>query len=225
MTGDATSTHVHRWMPVEGAARTLLLLHGTGGDENDLLPLARALDPRDNVLSPRGNVLEGALDASAAASASSASRPAGAPRFFRRLAPGVFDVDDLRRRTHELADFVAAAAARYHFDLQAVCAVGFSNGANIGASLLLERPEVLAEAVLIRAMMPFKPASLPSLAGKRVLLLAGERDPYSTREGTEALAAILRSGGAEVAASYAKAGHELTGDDVEKARAWMGREK
>lgn len=196
--------HVHVWQPAPGATRTFLLLHGTGGDERDLLPLARILDPHANVLSPRGNVLEH-----------------GAPRFFRRLAPGVLDLDDLRARTRELAAFVEGASRAYQFPLGGVTAVGFSNGANVAASLLFQAPEVLGEAILVRAMLPYRPEAPPRVEGKRVLLLAGERDPYSQPEATEALAGILRSGGASVTTHYAPGGHDLTPLDVEVARKWL----
>lgn len=195
----------HRWIPgPAGARRTLLLLHGTGGDETDLVPLAPRLDPGANVLSPRGKVLEN-----------------GMPRFFRRLSEGVFDLDDLRARTHELADFVQAASKAYSFDPAAVVAFGYSNGANIAGSLLLERPETLAAAILARAVVPFEPATPPSLATKRALLLGGERDPYSHRPMTERLAALLRSGGARVDVSYAAAGHELASGDLAGAARWL----
>ena len=128
------------------AAGTLLVLHGTGGDEHDLLPLGRAIAPGATLLSPRGKVLEH-----------------GKPRFFRRLAEGVFDVDDLKRRAAELGDFVGAAAAPYGFDTSRLTAVGFSNGANIASALLLLRPEVLSRAVLFRAMVPLEPDPLPGV--------------------------------------------------------------
>ena len=196
--------HAHVWQPRPGAARTLLLLHGTGGDEHDLLPLARVLDPGANVLSPRGNVLEN-----------------GAPRFFRRQGVGVLDVEDLRRRAGDLARFVEAAAARYGFDPASVTAVGFSNGANVAVGLLFEQPRVLAGAVLLRAMLPYRPERAPDVAGKRVLLLAGRRDPYSQPDATEGLAGILRGAGAHVDVRYADAGHELTPEDVAAAREWL----
>ena len=194
----------HVWEPKAGATRTLLLLHGTGGDERDLLPLATMLDPAANVLSPRGKVLEN-----------------GAPRFFRRHGVGQLDLEDLAERTQELADWVRDAAREHGLRPGSVCAVGFSNGANIAAALLFERPEVLGSAILIRAMLPYRPKATPAVAGKRVLLLAGTHDPYSQRAVTEELASILREGKAEVAAHYARAGHELTADDVRAAKEWL----
>src|SRR5436305_9724910 len=140
--------------------RTLLLLHGTGGNERDLIPLARELDARAALLSPRGKVLEN-----------------GMPRFFRRVAEGVFDLDDLKKRTNELADFVAAAAQHYGFSSDKVVAVGYSNGANIAASVLLLRPEVLSTAILFRAMVPLVPQTKPNLSSARVWIGAGTNDP------------------------------------------------
>src|SRR6266478_6575321 len=127
---------IHEFVP-GSSERTLLLLHGTGGNERDLIPLGHELDPGASLLSPRGKVLEN-----------------GMPRFFRRLAEGVFDLEDLTKRTHELADFVIAAAQRYKIDMKNIVAVGYSNGANIAASMLLLRPEILSAAVLFRAMVP-----------------------------------------------------------------------
>lgn len=197
--------YVHLWRPSPtGSRRTLLLLHGTGADEHDLLPVADAVDADANVLSPRGNVLEG-----------------GAPRFFRRFAPGVLDVEDLKRRTDDLAAFVADRAAAYGFDASRVVAFGYSNGANVAASLLFRRPETVAAAVLARAMLPYAPERALDARGKRVLLLAGARDPYSRPEATEGLASILRDGGGSVDVRYADAGHELTAEDVDAARAFV----
>src|SRR5437868_10373853 len=127
---------IHEFAP-GSSARTLLLLHGTGGNERDLIPLGHDLDPNASLLSPRGKVLEN-----------------GMPRFFRRLAEGIFDLEDLQKRTHELADFVTSAAEHYKIDTQKIVAVGYSNGANIAASMLLLRPEVLSAAILFRAMVP-----------------------------------------------------------------------
>lgn len=195
---------VHRWEPRAGSARTLLLLHGTGGDENDLIQLGGMLDPGANLLSPRGQVLEH-----------------GMPRFFRRLAEGVFDLPDLTARTHGLADFVQGASARYGFPLEGVTAVGFSNGANIAASMLLLRPGIVRQAILLRAMVPLEPNPLPDLTGTRVFLAAGERDPIIPPANTERLAGLLRSAGAEVTLRWSPVGHQLTRDDVDASRAWL----
>jgi phospholipase/carboxylesterase len=196
----------HRFIPAPPGenARTLLLLHGTGGNENDMIPIGRDLDPAAALLSPRGRVLEN-----------------GMPRFFRRLAEGVFDEEDLIRRAHELADFVAAAAAYYAFDAKSVIAAGYSNGANIAAALLLLRPEVLSTAILFRAMVPLVPASLPSLTHARVLIASGEHDPIVPVENARRLAAMLEAGGAAVTLRLEPAGHGLTPGDIEAAKKWL----
>lgn len=196
---------VHRYLPATAGDRTtLLLLHGTGGDENDLLPLGPAIAPTAGLLSPRGKVLEH-----------------GMPRFFRRLAEGVFDVPDLIGRTHELADFIAAAAAHYGFDADRVVAAGFSNGANIAASLLLLRPGVLRGAVLMSPMVPLEPETPADLKGTPVLIGAGQKDPIASAAGTEKLAALLRRSGAEVTVHWHAGGHTITPDEVAAARDWI----
>jgi predicted esterase len=201
----ALDLHVHRWVPGESAeAPTLLLLHGTGGDENDLLSLGRMLLPGAALLSPRGNVLEH-----------------GAPRFFRRLAEGVFDEKDLRQRTGELGDFVNAAAERYGFARSRLFAVGYSNGANVAASLMLSRPDVLAGAVLFRAMVPFEPESPVALEGRPVLVSEGMHDQIIPVEGGERLAQLLREAGATVDLRWHPVGHQLTQGDVDAAREWL----
>jgi len=197
--------HVYK-PPTEPGGPVLLMLHGTGGNEHDLVPLADMLLPGAGVLSPRGQVLEH-----------------GMPRFFRRLAEGVFDIDDLKRRSQELADFIVSAAAKYEFATSDLTAVGFSNGANMAASLLLLRPEALGGAVLFRAMVPLIPDALPKLPATPVLLSNGRSDPLVSAEETERLAALLRSGGAEVTVSWQNAGHELTDRDVITAREWLAQ--
>ena len=197
---------VHRFDPAkEPGAPTLLLLHGTGGDENDLLPLGRMLDERAALLSPRGKVLEN-----------------GMPRFFRRLSMGVFDEEDLVNRTHELASFVEEAASEYGLDPKRLFAVGFSNGANIAASLLLLHPDLLAGAVLLRAMTPFELETLPDLSGTSVYLAAGRSDQMIPPESTERLAELLREAGAEVTLDWQPGGHGIGRAEVEAARAWLG---
>jgi predicted esterase len=197
---------VHHYQPGKTAGSpTLLLLHGTGGNEQDLLPLAPELLPDAGVLSPRGKVLEN-----------------GMPRFFRRLAEGVFDLDDLRFRTGELADFVTAAARLCGFDATQVVGAGFSNGANIAASMVLLRPGVLARAVLFRAMVPLVPDPLPSLPGTPVLVSNGRTDPIVAAAETERLAALLRASGAEVTLAWQAAGHHLVQEDLIRAREWLG---
>ena len=184
--------------------RTLLLLHGTGGNERDLVPLGRELDPNASLLSPRGKVLEN-----------------GMPRFFRRLAEGVFDLEDLKNRTDELADFVVAAAQHYGFAADKVVAAGYSNGANIAASMLLLRPEILSAAILFRAMVPLIPERQPNLSRVRVWIGAGTNDPIIPTSETKHLAELLRKAGADVTIRHFPAGHELTPDDVEATRDWL----
>ncbi len=197
---------IHRFIPAADpkSARTLLLLHGTGGNEDDLLSLGKELDPDANMLSPRGKVLEN-----------------GMPRFFRRLAEGVFDLDDLRARTHELADFIAEAATHYQFDPARVTAVGYSNGANTGASLLLLRPESLAAGVLFRAMLPLELEEMPKLSGKRVLITGGEADRMISRAGTEKLAEVLKEAGASVTLAWLPTGHGLIDEDIRMAKEFL----
>jgi len=143
------------------------------------------------------------------------------PRFFRRLAEGVFDLEDLKSRTHELADFVSAAAQHYGFASDKLVAVGYSNGANIAASMLLLRPEVLSAAILFRAMVPLIPETKPNLSSVNVWIGAGSYDPIIPVSETKKLAEILRNAGAEVTMRYFPAGHELTPADVEAAREWV----
>lgn len=201
---DTIASFVHQFIPGVAGSPTLLLLHGTGGDETDLLGLGRMLDGAASLLSPRGTVLEN-----------------GMPRFFRRLAEGVFDRDDLTRRTHELADFVADAAARYGFDARRVVAVGFSNGANIAASTLLLRPETLAAAILFRPMVPLVPEPLPDLARVPVFIGAGTQDPIVPTQETERLAALLGEAGAPVTLRWETGGHGLTQGDLSAAQEWL----
>lgn len=205
----ALDLHVHHWEPAaEQGQPTLLLLHGTGGDEHDLIPLARLIAPASALLSVRGNVLE-----------------QGMPRFFRRLREGVFDLEDLARRTVELADFVAAASLKYGFSSDDLLALGFSNGANIAASLLLRRPQTLAGGILIRAMVPFEPQTPAQLRGKRVLLSQGRTDPLIPAASAERLAELLRTGGAEVELAWQPGGHALSQGDVAAARGWLSKRK
>lgn len=203
MDAPATTDFIHAYEPGADHHRPpLLLLHGTGGDERDLLGLGRAVAPGASLLSPRGQVLEGAM-----------------PRFFRRLAEGVFDEDDLRRRTQDLADFVEDA--RGHYGLSAPVAVGFSNGANIAASLLLLRPQVLAGAALLRAMSPLATPPQADLAGKRVLILSGAMDPIVPAADAKRLAQTLTSNGASVDHRVLPAGHGLSQADVGLLQTWL----
>ena len=196
---------VHRYVPGEDeSGPTLLLLHGTGGNEEDLVPLGETLAPGAAFLSPRGKVSE-----------------YGAPRFFRRLAEGVFDHEDLLFRTHELAEFVQVASEEYGFDASKVVAVGYSNGANVAASTILLHPGLLRAAVLFRAMVPFEPDLAPDLSGMPVFLAAGRMDRMIPPDNTQRLADILLEAGADVDLRWRDAGHPLTYEDVAEAKAWL----
>jgi predicted esterase len=197
---------IHHYIPGDEtpARRVLLLLHGTGGDENDMIPLGRDLDPSAALLSLRGNVLEN-----------------GMPRFFRRLAEGVFDEEDVVRRANELADFIPAAAAKYEFDPEKLTAFGYSNGANIAAAVFLLRPGVIRSAILLRAMVPLTPAARPDLSGTRIMICSGTRDPIIPLENAERLAAMLRQGGAEVTLRTEEAGHQLVFAEIAAAKNWL----
>lgn len=195
---------IHRFEPARDAGSPpLLLLHGTGGDENDLLDLGRMISPGSALLSPRGRVLEH-----------------GMPRFFRRLAEGVFDEEDVRRRALELGDFVTEA--RKQHGIAAPIAVGFSNGANIAAALLLLKPDVLAGAILLRAMVPLSDPPKAELGGKPVLLLSGQSDPIVPARNSAKLAALLSEADARVEHNVLPAGHQLSQADVTLARNWIG---
>jgi phospholipase/carboxylesterase len=196
-------SYIHRFENgAQPDARPLLLLHGTGGDENDLVPLGRMIAPDAPLLSPRGKVLEN-----------------GMPRFFRRLADGVFDEDEVRQRAQELADFVAEARA--HYGIVAPIALGYSNGANVAAAMLLLRPEALAGAILLRATVPLAQTSPVDLTGKPVMIATGAHDPMMPPERAARLAALLQSYGAVVDHRILPSGHELSQADVHLARAWM----
>jgi phospholipase/carboxylesterase len=193
----------HEFVP-GSSDRTLLLLHGTGGNEQDLIPLGRYLDPEAALLSPRGQVLEN-----------------GMPRYFRRLAEGVFDQKDLIHRTNELAEFLQQAAAHYRFDQQKLRAVGYSNGANIAGALLLLRPEALRGAALLRPMVPLLPERLPDLTSISVLVIAGNQDPIISLENARELVELLRRSGADVTVCFENAGHALINTTVETTKCWL----
>lgn len=199
---------IHRFVPAPSGnvseSPTLLLLHGTGGNEHDLIELGRSLAPDANLLSPRGKILEN-----------------GMPRFFRRLAEGVFDEADLIHRTHELADFVTNVAKQYGFSPESITAVGYSNGANIAASMLLLRPGVLSRAVLLRAMVPLITEKSPDLTGTRVFLASGLSDPILPIDNARRLAVMLRESGAEVTHQEINTSHQLTSAELDTARTWL----
>ncbi|MFZ7944520.1 MULTISPECIES: alpha/beta hydrolase [Bacillaceae] len=194
----------HIYNPGKDAAKpTLLLLHGTGGNELDLLPLAGMIDDEAAVLSVRGNVLEN-----------------GMPRFFRRLAEGIFDEEDLIFRTKELNEFLDEAAKKYHFDRNNIMAIGYSNGANIAASLLFHYQDALKGAILHHPMVPRKGIELPDLTGKSVFIAAGKNDPICSPLESAELQSLLEKANAKVELHWENRGHQLTVDEVEAAAAW-----
>jgi phospholipase/carboxylesterase len=196
-------TFVHKWVQNQ-SKRTLLMLHGTGGNENDLLSLGESLDSSANFLSLRGN-----------------SREEGTNRFFRRLSDGVFDEEDLRLRTTELNEFLFDAETRHVFSRANTIAVGYSNGANIAASLLLMYPGAIGGAVLFRAMAPFRKILPSSGKNSPVFVLSGNRDPFVSDNEKKLLLQELRSANCEVTSQDVVAGHELTPKDIDLAKAWL----
>ncbi|HLR02846.1 MAG TPA: alpha/beta hydrolase [Virgibacillus sp.] len=184
---------------------TFLMLHGTGGDESDLLPLAEKVDENASVLSVRGQISEN-----------------GMPRFFKRLAEGVFDEDDLIYRTEELNEFLDWASREYEFDRQNVVAIGYSNGANIAASLLFHYKDALKGAILHHPMVPRRNMELPDLSGKAVFIAAGKNDPICSPNETEELQSLLKEANANVELHWENSGHQLTLQEVEAARKWYG---
>jgi phospholipase/carboxylesterase/glyoxalase family protein len=185
--------------------RTLLLLHGTGGDEDDMVTLGHQLDSEASLLSPRGKVLERGVS----------------PRFFRRLAEGVFDIEDLKFRTNELADFVEKASTVYGFDARRVMAVGYSNGANIAASVLMLRPHTLSGAILYRSMVPFIPQTLPDLTMKHIFMSSGIFDPIVSKQEAERLFGLFKNAGANISFIWQESGHQLTMEEIQKAKEWL----
>lgn len=197
---------VHKFIPSKTGENktTLVLLHGTGGNEEDLIPLGQFLTPDAAILGIRGKVLEGA-----------------APRFFRRLSEGVFDEEDLIFRTHELARFIEEASQMYSLNPERLVAVGYSNGANIAASLLLLEPTILSAAVLFRSMVPLEPKKLPNLNGKHVLMQSGRLDPIVTASQSERLFELLKQAGAEITLNWQNTGHGLTNPEFAMAQTWL----
>jgi phospholipase/carboxylesterase len=194
---------IHRFEKgTDANARPVLLLHGTGSDENDLVPLGRVIAPSAPLLSPRGKVLEN-----------------GMVRFFRRVAGGVFDEEDVRRRTIELADFIAEA--RNYYGLSSPVALGYSNGANTAAAILLLRPDALAGAILLRATLPLKETAVVDLTGKPVFIGTGGSDPMMSPEGAAKLTARLQQYGAVVEHRTLPVGHELSQADISLAKQWL----
>jgi phospholipase/carboxylesterase len=199
----APLSFIHRFESGIDGGRPLLLLHGTGGDENDLIPLARMVAPDAPLLSPRGKILEN-----------------GMPRFFRRLAEGVFDEDDVRRRAEELADFIDDARTAYKMPKLPI-ALGYLNGANTAAAVLLLRPKTLAGAVLLRARLPLAQPAPVNLTDVTVLIASGVRDPMMSAEGATRLAGVLQHAGATVTHRSLPFGHELSQTDMSLAKQWL----
>jgi predicted esterase len=198
---------IHRFLPAASGSetkRTLLLLHGTGGDENDLIELGRALDPEAAILSPRGRVME-----------------KGAPRFFRRLAEGIFDEADVIARAHELASFVNDAITKYKIDPEQFVAVGYSNGANIAAAMMLLGVANFPRAILFRAMVPLAEVHSTPVSRANVLIAEGQFDPIAKPDNGRKLTEMLRATGATVDLIFQTAGHELIPADVTAARRWL----
>ena len=197
---------IHVYIEPEDAGKgTTLLLHGTGANEHDLLNLGRMITPGAGLLSPRGKILENGMY----------------PRFFRRLEEGVFDVENLMEQTRELADFIREAAKEYGFTPEDITVAGFSNGANMGCSLLLQYPELFSRAVLLRPMVPYEPETAPNLIGKKIYAAAGTQDPLIPRDNTQLLVHMLRTYGAEVTLAWEDAGHNLTQLEVTEIRKWL----
>ena len=201
---------VHIYIPPTDISidNTLILLHGTGGDEESLLQLAGFIAPQSGVLSPRGKVLEN-----------------GMPRFFRRLSEGVFDLEDLRVRTDELASFIKAASEEYGFPSDMLSAVGYSNGANMAASLMLTYPRIFRKAVLFHPMVPFVPEKLPDSSATDVLITAGTNDPIVRPEESQKLADLLGRTGARVELFWQENGHNLTRDEINAAKSFLSESR
>jgi phospholipase/carboxylesterase len=195
---------IHKFIKGQNPTRpTLLLLHGTGGNENDLLPVGKLIDADANLLAVRGEVIEN-----------------GMPRFFRRLAPGVFDEQDLMYRTSQLHDFIDQASKTYDFDRGDVIAVGYSNGANIAANMLMQVPYSLRGAILMHPMLPRKEGTIPSLKDIQVLITAGNNDPIVPIQSTQALKKVLDDHGAKVSLTWFKFGHKLSSEEVQFIIKW-----
>lgn len=195
---------IHHFQPGDANKPVILALHGTGGDENDLIPLVMEAAPGSAIISPRGKILEN-----------------GMPRFFKRFAEGVFDQEDLEKRTQELADWAVDMADKYGFSTDKLYALGYSNGANIAASILLRRPEVLAGGILLRAMVPFQLDNVPDLSDKKILLLSGIADPIADETQAKGLVNLFTKGHASVKHTPLLTGHGLTSKDVTAARNWL----
>lgn len=196
---------IHRFRPAAtGVSDTILALHGTGGTEDDLIGIAQTVAPGAAVISPRGKVLE-----------------AGAPRFFRRLAEGVFDPAEVRSRGEELAKFIRQAVTHYALDPARVFALGYSNGANIASTVMLVDPDVIRASVLLRPMLVFEPEEKADLSGKAVFVSAGRVDPIVPTDTVEKLVALLEDRGAEVTLKWQLGGHNLVPSEIKEATDWL----
>jgi predicted esterase len=201
---------VHRYVPSDdhGSRDTLVVLHGTGGDENDLIGLGQAIAPGAAILSPRGKVLEN-----------------GAPRFFSRLAEGVFDPKEVRSRAEDLAGFIRAAFAKYELDPRRVFSFGYSNGANVASTVMFLEPDLFKAAVLFRPMLVFEPDGTPDLSNAGVLISAGKNDPIVPTTSVDRLAELLRSAHADVTLKWQLAGHNLAPSEVREAADWLALQR
>jgi phospholipase/carboxylesterase len=201
---------IHRFLPAEdpGSAETLLVLHGTGGDENDLIGIGQTVAPGAAILSPRGNVLEN-----------------GAPRFFRRLAEGVFDPKEVRSRAEELARFIRVASAAYHLDSTRIFALGYSNGANVASTVMLLEPQTIHAAVLLRPMLVYEPTEKNDLSGSAVFISAGRMDPIVPTASVEKLARLFESAHADVTLKWQVAAHNLLPSEVREASEWLALQR
>lgn len=200
---------IHRFIPAEDqSAGTLLVLHGTGGNENDLVGIGQAIAPGVAILSPRGNVLEN-----------------GAPRFFRRIAEGVFDPKEVRSRGEELARFIRAAVITYRLDPSRIFALGYSNGANIASTVMLIEPGTIQGSILFRPMLVYEPSETSDLSGSSVFMSAGRMDPIVPTTSVEQLAEMFRSANAEVTLKWQLAGHNLVPSEVREASEWFALQR
>jgi phospholipase/carboxylesterase len=199
----------HRFLPAtDSSAETLIVLHGTGGDENDLIGLGQAMAPGAAILSPRGKVLEN-----------------GAPRFFKRMAEGVFDPKEVRSRAEELAGFIHSAISRYDLDPTRIFAFGLSNGANIASTVMLTEPGLLQGGILFRPMLVFEPNDKPDLSNTRVLVSSGRIDPIVPTDNVERLVELLESTNAEVTLKWQLAAHNLLPGEVREAADWLALQR
>jgi phospholipase/carboxylesterase len=201
---------VHRFLPSEHPTSrdTMLVLHGTGGDENDLVSLGQTISPGAAILSPRGNVLEN-----------------GAPRFFKRLAEGVFDPQEVRSRAEEMARFIEAATARYALDPERIFALGYSNGANAASTVMFIRPGLIKGAILLRPMLVYEPETSVDLSGSSVFISAGRMDPIVPTESVERLVELFRSARAKVTLKWQMVGHNLVPSEVSEAASWLALQR